>query len=175
MNRITVIFFIGALFFLSPAHAATNLWSVTPQSELQSTSLNLSESADGLSIHIQQLRRNADVVLLNKPLLRGLLVGDVIQLPIDNEIYNVKFTKFKAHSNGSVTWYGRLSDGKDKLPVIITYGDLNFYVRAVTPKGTFVVSGSNVQGRLLQESLLDEVINFEKDDFLHPEDSQEYT
>ncbi|MGB2105195.1 MAG: reprolysin-like metallopeptidase, partial [Glaciecola sp.] len=174
MNKIIVSFFIAALFFLSPVHASTNLWSVTSQSELKNTSLKLSEPTQEFPTHIQQLRHNAEVVLLNKPLLRGLSVGDTIQLPIDNEIYNVKLTKFKAHSNGSVTWYGGLSDGKDKLPVIITYGDTNFYVRAVTPTGTFVVSGSDMQGRLLQESLLDEVISFEKDDFLHPEDSQEY-
>ncbi|HDZ32377.1 MAG TPA: hypothetical protein ENH67_05765 [Pseudoalteromonas sp.] len=174
MNKIIVSFFIAALFFLSPVHASTNLWSVTSQSELKNTSLKLSEPTQEFPTHIQQLRHNAEVVLLNKPLLRGLSVGDTIQLPIDNELYTVKFTEFKTHSNDSVTWYGRLNDGKNKLPVIITYGDTNFYVRAVTPTGTFVVSGSDMQGRLLQESLLDEVISFEKDDFLHPEDSQEY-
>ncbi|MBB1299684.1 leucine-rich repeat domain-containing protein, partial [Pseudoalteromonas sp. SR41-7] len=164
----TVLLATLALLLLFPVHAKTPLWALTSQSEALTTA-KLEVTSE-----VQHLRNSADFISLNKSLLNNLAVGDEVLLPINEALYNVTFTKSNRNNNNSVTWYGVIVKDDESLPVIITSGGDNFFVRAVTPTGTYVVSGHKGQGRLLNEPVLNEVIESEKDDFLRPQDSKEY-
>ena len=167
-KNFTVLLVALALLLLFPVHAKTPLWALTSQSEA------LTPAKLEVTSEVQHLHNSADFISLNKSLLNNLAVGDEVLLPINEALYNVTFTKSNRNKNNSVTWYGVIVKDNESLPVIITSGDDTFFVRAVTPTGTYVVSGYKGQGRLLNESVLNEVIESEKDDFLRPQDSKEY-
>jgi hypothetical protein len=166
------LFFTVFLFlFLLPAHASTSLWQVSPANQMQTESARVKQQS--LS-RIQQLYYQGEVVTFNRASLANVSSGDKVLLPIDSQSYSATLSKVEIHPNGSKTWHAIIDDAGEALPVIITFSDKNFFVRAVTPSGTYVASGNNIHGRLLKEAILDDVINKDKNDFLHPEDSEEF-
>lgn len=96
MNKITstLLFFIFLINF-SPAYAATNLWSLTSESQV-SFAAEMKVNSE-----VQQLKNRADVISLNKPVLNNLAVGNSVLLPIDNNFYEVTFTRFQKNKNGA--------------------------------------------------------------------------
>jgi hypothetical protein len=159
---------------MSPVNAATPLWSVESQSQTQAK-LNIeTTNQNNLSSQIQALRSQGDFVTLNRAPLSILSVGDIVVIPVSNQSYLATFVKAEIHPNGSKTLYASIKDDNEFLPVMITIGDNSFYIRAVTPSGTYVASGEKNQGRLLQESVLNQVIETEQDDFFRPQDTEEF-
>ena len=96
MNKITstLLFFIFLINF-SPAYAATNLWSLTSKSQLSF------EPETKVKSEIQHIKNRADIISLNKPVLKNLAVGNSVLLPIDNNFYEVTFTRFQKNKNGA--------------------------------------------------------------------------
>ena len=163
---------VGSLCQL--AHAASDDMLFTYE-QVQTERGDLADaSRDNHVTSLQKLHLSGETIRLNKALLNTLAIGKKVSLPIDSDVYETQIIKVETHPNGSKTLYAKIDDTGETLPVIITVSEKSFFVRAVTPAGTYVASGNNVSGRLLKEAILDDVIDKNKKDFLHPEDSEEF-
>jgi hypothetical protein len=174
MKNFSLLLLLSITAFFQPTYAASDDWFFASEHTMK-------EQADVLDIEkvshlsrLQKFHQSGDTIRLNKILLDGLSVGSLVNLPINSNVYITTVTKIVTHPNGSKTWHATIDDTGEVLPVLITAGDNSFFIRAVTPTGTYVASGDHVNGRLLKEAVLDDVIDKDKNDFLHPENSEEF-
>ncbi len=166
MIKHLLVIFSLLLIFALPEVAATPLWKVpTVKKEIN---LPIASSK------IQQLRQQGIPHTLDRKQLKAIKINDTLQLPVNNIVYKAIIKKIKTHTNGSQTWFAMIRDGKEQLPVVLTVSEKSFFVRLVTPQGIFVMTGRGNQGRLIRESVLNQVIDSDKDDFLIPEDRTEH-
>ncbi|GGP95588.1 leucine-rich repeat domain-containing protein [Shewanella ulleungensis] len=165
------------LFFSSVcqlAHAAYDDVLFTYE-QVQTELVELDDaSRDNHLSSLQKLHLSGNSIRLNKALLDTLSIGKKVNIPIDSDAFEAQIMKIETHPNGSKTLYATIDDNGEALPVIITASEKSFFIRAVTPAGTYIASGNKVSGRLLKEAVLDDVVDKDKKDFLHPEDSEEF-
>ncbi len=148
--------------FAPSAEAAAALWQIAASNQISAEAKSTSA--------VQQLYQQGVVVNLDRSQLQTLKVGHSILLPVGKFSAEAVVKRVQVHQNGSQTWFAAIADGKDSLPVVITVSDKSFFISMVTPQGTYIVNGLNSQGRLVEESVLDSVIDHSKNDFLVPQD-----
>ncbi|MEW6991972.1 Calx-beta domain-containing protein [Colwelliaceae bacterium 6441] len=92
---------------------------------------------------------------LNEKALNQYKIGDSFNLNLPNkENYLTKITQIKHKQNGIKHIIGKVHVNSEILPVIITLGKSQFFMRFVTPNNVWVAQGKEFSGRLIDEGLL---------------------
>lgn len=98
--------------------------------------------------------------------IRKLKLKDAITINLfETQSYIAKVTEIKTSRSGTQHIIAKIVNNKESLPVIITIGSTQFFIRIVTPDGVMVGQGKNDRGFLLKESLLEPLRINEEDDF----------
>ncbi|MFT4926607.1 MAG: hypothetical protein ACI8WB_002705 [Phenylobacterium sp.] len=131
---------------------------------------------------VQRLYQQGSAVVLDKSQLRTLTVGDTLLLPLNLSKTvtggaEAIIKRIQYHANGSQTWFAVLnqlnpSNSGDQIqqqwPVVITASEHSFFIRIESGQGVYLLRGLQNRGWMFKESLLDQLVDTSKDDFLRP-------
>ncbi|MDG1752161.1 MAG: Calx-beta domain-containing protein [Thalassotalea sp.] len=104
--------------------------------------------------------KSGKVFSINTAILKKYKVNDSITLNISSdESYLAKITKIKHKENGVQHIIAEIHHRGEKMPVVMTLGEKQFFFRIVTENNVLVAQGLNGQGKLINEQSLAKASN----------------
>ena len=112
---------------------------------------------------------------INPTLLKKYKVNDNITINISSdESYTAKITKIKKKENSIQHVMAEINHAGEITPVVMTFGETQFFLRIVTASKVFVAQGINTQGKLIDEHWLSKENNSHISDVKIPQESAQF-
>mgnify|MGYP000751870024 FL=1 len=122
-----------------------------------------------------QAYKRGKVFSINTAVLKKYKVNDSITLNISSdESYLAKITKIKHKENGIQHIIAEINHHGEKMPVVMTLGEKEFFFRIVTAKNVQVAQGINNQGKLINEQSLSKDNDSNINDVKIPQQSEQF-